>query len=289
MKLPNLLLVSDQVITAAWFKKHLKSLFYIFHEKTEYTAIERLKKEKIDFIIIDGNLMDLDPIYFLSELKKVIKGSLIPILFKKQNNHPSFQDLLRQAGVIDFLGDSLQEEELFSKIAASLKKGELQEKVSQVALELKRTSEKLPETLFGKFLLPDKAIRGLAKAKQNNLPCSIAIITLTNIDDLHRRFGSGMEKLIQSVAKALFKYLRKTDYLISSKEGKFLLILPNTKDSKANALLQELEKKMKAHPLKTNKGPLELAFTFFITTLEAEREFDKMIATAGRALQNIHP
>lgn len=292
---PVLLIVTDLVITSVWLKKHLKDHFQIIHEKTEKGAIDRIKNTQIDFIIVDGHMKNLHPLTFLLQLKKSISPKWVPILFITENLKKSFRDRVVKAGATDFLNEPLDEGELFSRIATSLKTSETQKKIKEISEELKQTRQNLPQNILStKFLLSDKAIRELARAKREKTPLTIAIIRLDSFEEMEARFGThGMDKLLMIFSNLLIESIAETDILIPSKDGKFILIMPGIDIAKAEKISEELRNKIQKRTFKTSKGTLSLSVSIVLTTydeknkLGSEEEFDRMLELAGGAMKKI--
>jgi len=292
---PILFILTDRIITGVWLKRHLQDQFHIIQEKTEKTALDRIQNSTIDFIIVDASLKEVNLFPLLMKLKKAVSPHWIPIVVVTDNLKKAFRSRAMKAGATDFLQDPLDEAELYTRIANSLKANEQQRKIAEISEELKTYRQNLPQTvLSSKFLLSDKAIRALAKAKREKNPFTISLIRLDSFHELTERFGTrGMDKLLLIFSELLMPLISPKDILIPSKEGTFILIMPNTTLETAEETAEKIRKKVRERTLKTSKGTLTLSISIAVTTYDekgkrgSEAEFDRMLEIASHALKKI--
>jgi diguanylate cyclase (GGDEF)-like protein len=291
--LPTLLIITDLVITGVWLKKHLKHLFFIIQEKSPEDALERLKNTVVNMIIIDGHLKDLHVPSPLTQIKKATSPERLPLLLITDNIKKSYQDRLRKAGITDFLNDPLEDEEVQSRVPNAMKTSERQKKVLGLSEVLKESKHQLSENvLSSKFMLSDKAIRELARAKKEKKPLIMALIAIDSYRELEERFGTlGIDKILLFFSKIITQFIRPKDILIPNKEGKFILIMPDTEEEPAQIIAEAIQNRLKEKSLNSSKGRLFLSSSIVLssynekTKMQTESQFDKMLDLANSALK----
>jgi PleD family two-component response regulator len=134
LKLPTLLVVADNPSIRVWIKKHLDEAFFIIQAETKNEALNALNAP-LDFIIIDAELEDCDP---LALCKTLSQKGLLPILLITGKLKKSFRDQAKNAGVTGFLSDQLDEEELRMRIDEGKKAAAMRQKTEDVISTLKK-------------------------------------------------------------------------------------------------------------------------------------------------------
>ncbi len=111
------LLVDDHKIVRVGVKHLLKEEFsscMVFEANGENTAIDILKKEKIDFLLLDLNMPDSDPISILNFAKTIYPS--IKILILSMNDAETYAIRFLKLGVNGFLNKGVEESEIICAI-----------------------------------------------------------------------------------------------------------------------------------------------------------------------------
>lgn len=136
LKLPTLLLISDNPSIEHWMKKNLEGQFYIIEESTQSSALEAAKSTALDLIILDSQLENCDPLE-LSHLLRQINTS-ISILLITGRLKKSYREEALASGVSDFLNDQLEINELRERIETGRKTAAMQKKTADISLQIKK-------------------------------------------------------------------------------------------------------------------------------------------------------
>ena len=121
-KLPILLIITDNPSINSWLKKHLNKYFSLIDARST-EAIETLHYTPIDYIVIDSNIEGMDPIDICRAIRKVTVTA--PILLITGKLKRVYLEEALDAGVTDFLNDSLSSEDLKERFLSMLKEKNL--------------------------------------------------------------------------------------------------------------------------------------------------------------------
>lgn len=143
MRLPTLLIISDNPSVRYWVKKHLEDQYFVLESVNRMSALEAIQTSQLDFIIIDSALEGTDPLELAAEMKQILR-TLTPILLITGRLKRTYLESALEAGVTDFLNDQLDPEELSMRIATAKKARSLREKTSAFSASItKKTSRYL--------------------------------------------------------------------------------------------------------------------------------------------------
>ena len=140
IKLPTLLAITDNPSVRYWIKKHLDEEFFIIDATKKSSAIVAAQTASLDFIIVDSELEDCDPLELCGELRRILR-TLTPILLITGRLKKSFREEALQAGVTSFLADQLDFEELQSRIEEGTKAASLRQKTEEIGIAFKRKNK----------------------------------------------------------------------------------------------------------------------------------------------------
>ena len=79
LKLPTLLVVTENPSVRVWVKKHLDQDFFIIDASRKKGAIEAAQTAALDFVIVDSELESFDALELCAALKQILR-TLTPIL-----------------------------------------------------------------------------------------------------------------------------------------------------------------------------------------------------------------
>ncbi|HSX10675.1 MAG TPA: response regulator [Chlamydiales bacterium] len=278
LRLPTLLMITDNPSIRFWVKKHLDDDFFIINAETAEEALDALNA-RLDFIIVDAELEACDALDLCRQISKLTQKGLVPILLVTGRLKKSYRDEALASGVTDFLSDQLDIEELRLRIASGKKNASSRQKTEDLALTIK--APKIgTASLKNKFVLNDQAVRLLAAAKNGNIPVALLLMRIDQHKDLN------LEEIHPLFSEFVNSFLRKNDLLFPSSEGGFVVLLSNMKVDKAHLVAERLRNVIQQHPFLTRSGPKHLTVSIAVSSLEAsEKGFSKMIASAAKSLK----
>lgn len=284
---PTILIVTNQVLTSVWFKKHLKASYHCILESSETSALERIKSTSVEVIIIDGRLQGIPIVSFLLQLKKTIGAHWIPILLISDNLKKAFRSRMTKAGVFDFLSDPLNDEEVHQALISCLKAKERQKKIGGISDLLKKNRKAGSEAAFtGKIFLDPKAMKLIANSKEKHKPLSFAFFKIDKFEELAKKHTPlKIEKILLYLSDIILQLSGASDILVPAKEGKFLLIMPDVNPEMAKERARQIQEKLKQKPYKDTSGLLPISIS--IALVKEDLPFEEISAMADQALKKI--
>lgn len=278
MKLPTLLVITENPSIRFWVKKHLDEEFFIIHAESSSEAFNALNA-RLDFIIIDAELEECGALALCKQLSQLTQKGLVPILLVTGRLKKSYRDQAIASGVTDFLSDQLDLDELKMKIDSGRKTASSRQKTEDLSQKIK--APKLGAfSLKNKFVLNDQALRLLAAAREEQIPIALFFMRIDRESDLNRA------EIDPLFAKFVSSFLRKNDLLFPSAEGDFAVLLYNITSEKARIVAEKLRNVIEKHPFITKNGPKQLTVSIAISSLEAsEKSFSKMVESAAKSLK----
>lgn len=278
IRLPTLLVVTDNPSIRFWIKKHLDDEFFILNAESYQEALDALNA-RLDFIIVDAAHEEFDALDLCKELSKLTQKGIVPILLITGRLKKTFRDHALESGVTDFLSDQLDLEELEMRIATGRKTASARQKTEDLAGKIK-APKLATSSLKNKFLLNDQALRLLAAAKNEKTPVVLLFMRIDPSNEIN------LEELLPLFSEFVNGFLRKNDLLIPSSEGGFVILLSNMTADKARSVAENLRRVIKEHSFVTKNGPKQLTVSIAISSLEAsEKGFNKMIESAVKSLK----
>jgi len=133
LKLPTLLVISENSSVCIWVKKHLDDQFFIVEARKRSQALETVRTSALDFIILDSAVEDFDPLALCREIRK--QGTM-PILLITGRLNKTYRQTATKAGVSDFLLEELDAEELASCIATGRQTQKTRQKTENLSSKI---------------------------------------------------------------------------------------------------------------------------------------------------------
>ncbi|HSW72741.1 MAG TPA: response regulator [Chlamydiales bacterium] len=279
---PTILIVSDQIITTVWFKKHLKHKFHCIIENSEQNAIERLQATTVDLIIVDGRMGSSS---FLVQIKKAVSPAWVPVLLITDNLKKAYRSKMIKAGASDFINEPLDENEVVGRITEALQTKERQKKIKELSSVLKE-NKKVSTTFADKFFLKPEVMRLIAESKEKKRPLATLFFRIDGYDALEKKVTPKKRELILLyVSDIILQLSGPSAILVPAKEGKFLLLIPDTTPEKAKEKAKQIQETLKKRPFKDTSGLIPLSIS--IALVQEDLPVDQIFAMADQALTKI--
>lgn len=275
LRLPTLLIITDNPSIRFWVKKYLDDQFFIISAASRQEAFEALNA-RLDFIIIDDELETEVPLELCKDLYKITQKGLIPILLITGRLKKSYRDKAVEAGVTDFLSDQLDLEELQTRISKGLKSASVRQKTDDLSLKIKMPPA-APTSLKDKFVLNDQALRLISAAKNEQVPICLLLV---RIDQLNH------PEIVSPLIDSLRRSLKEKDLLIPMSDARCLILLHNTLSETGRLLAERLQKEIQGHPFTSPQGPVRCTLSIVVSSLEAsEKGLNRIIDSANKSLK----
>lgn len=285
LKLPTLLIISDNPSIFHWLKKNLEDRFYLIEASTEDISLQMARSTSLDFIILDSLFEECPPLKLSRKLRQI--NPAIPIFLITGRLKQSFRDAAIDSGVTDFLNDQLSIEEIEMRAMASQKAAIVRKKTSEMSGQLK-VHEQTPAFDFfkKKVLLDDKALRLLADIKKKKDSITLLLVRIDHFDELQTtETRRSAEEIPISVQERLNQTLQPDDLLIPASNGTFIILLPYTTSKEAYEIAEKLRRSVHQKAFDLSNKPLRLTISIVVSPLEAsETQYKKMVSLASQTL-----
>jgi two-component system cell cycle response regulator len=266
IKYPTLLVITDSPLVRFWVKKVLDEQFFILDASKKEKALESVRLSPLDFIILDSQLEDCNPLELCREIRQFIAKTQTPIFLITGRLNKDYRAKAAAVGVTDFLTDQMDTDELLHLISIGKKTAVAKEKTADLSSFIPKPGAQ-GGSLKNKVTLETQALRLLSNAKLQGAPVSLLFLRID-------RFSADM---LPAFNQFLSRSMSQKDLIIPSSEGQFAILLPDT--------TMEAAKKI-AESLQTQRHALPSSFSLAISSLDAsEQSFHKMVEAAGKALK----
>lgn len=279
IKLPTLLVVTENPSIRFWVKKHLDDSFFVLSAERWGEAVGAVDT-RLDFIIVDSACESFDPIELCSILSQKVKKQLVPILLITGRLKKSFRDRAAAKGVTDFLSDQLDPEELKEKIALGEAAANAREKTSELRSFIPTTASKEGEnSLKNKLVLGDKALKLIQESKEKKVPVALLLLRIDRLD-----FFEAPEEIIKELSDFIRALLREKDVLFSTPDQRVVVLLSNMKVESACLVAEKLRAKIEMHTFSFQEKKLTTSIA--VSSFEAsEQGLSQMIQSATKSLK----
>ncbi len=282
LKIPTLLVISENPSVRFWVKKHLSEHYFVIDAQRRGEAIATIRTSPLDFIILDSEFQDFNPLDLAKEIRQELKEGITPILLVTGRLKKSYLKQAEAAGVSGFLSSQLDGDELKQKIETGKKAAASRDKTTELSTAIQAPKQKTASSLKNKAIVPDSALRLLAAAKIEQLSVILFLIQIDRFREL-----SHNESHLHELSDLIQDHLRASDLLIPSTEGQFILLLPDIAMKEAEQIAEKLRADVQRSRFESEKGPFHLTVSIALSPLESsETFFTRMIDSAVKALKS---
>lgn len=282
LKLPTVLIVTNNPSIRFWLKKRLEQEFFIIIASQESIALEAVRTAQLDFIVLDAELPDADALSFCKRATRILHN-LIPVILVTPNLKKNDREAAKKAGVTDFLHVPLDSQELLDRVEGVKKNLALREKTQEAA---KTLSSEMIQTHFS---LHGQALSWISNAKKEDEPTTALVIRVDDFADIEKRLGQpAVEDLKSPLSKLVSRFITPSDLIVSSSDGNLVVLLKKGKQEEVQNLAEKILKESKESLFDTKSGSISLTLSAAVVSLEGtEKDCQNQIEASRKALQKI--
>ncbi len=257
-------------------------------------AVELICGISFDLIIMDMLMPVMDGFEAITILKQNEHSKDIPVIFLTEKLDIDGMVKGFELGAVDYLRKPFNELELKARVKnhvlikkmreeLDLKDSNLREAYN--LLEITVTTDPLTNLLNRREII-NRLENEQVRFERNKRPFSIVIADIDyfkKINDTYgKRFG---DYIIVTLSEALSNMIRKQDSISRLGDEEFLLILPETDTSGAEAFAEKLRSNVQELVFSKNENETKITMTFGISTYDTVSELDELLDRADRALR----
>ena len=186
-KTPHILIVDDEKfnieIVAAYLKEQKYKLSFALNAQAVLTTLSQVK---IDLILLDINMPDIDGLELCAMLKSEAKTRDIPVVFLTAHNDIDYIQKAFEAGGVDYINKPFNSVELLARVKTHLQNKTYLEEIKDKQSKLAQLSITDPLTkLYNSFFFETQI-----KAKlKHQKPFWVMYVKINNFEKINTLFG----------------------------------------------------------------------------------------------------
>lgn len=128
-------------------------------------------------------------------------------------------------------------------------------------------------------------LEGMAQSQRYATPLCVALLAIDDFEALADRHGAGVcDQAVQWAAGTMTEALRLPDRLGRYEEGRFLLVMPQTRAAAGVKVAERLREAVAAAPRILDQGPEPLALSVGVVEFGKGHDLEKLLSHAQAAL-----
>jgi diguanylate cyclase (GGDEF)-like protein len=192
-------------------------------------ALEKLRAEPPDLVVLGRSLPDMDGLDLLAQLKGT-HDHFTPVLVASHRSETAERVLGLSKGADDYLPLPCDPDELLARVRALLRVKEMHDRVLSMQKELERLVVSDPLTgLYNRRYLVDRLGQEMDRVDRYGGTLAFAMIDLDGFKPVNDRHGHIVgDRLLRAVASEITRSLRTPDVAARYGGDEFAVILPQT-------------------------------------------------------------
>ncbi len=245
-------------------------------------ALEILDDEKVDLILLDIMMPDMDGYEVCKRLKENENTKDIPVVFITAKSDEDSIEKAYDIGGIDYVTKPFKPKELLARVNRELQLQELQQ-------ELKLLASTDPMTkLYNRRYFTKMSEHTLDLSKREKQDLTIIILDIDKFKNVNDTYGHKVgDDVIIALSNKLIEQQRKSDIVCRYGGEEFIILLPNTSLDGAVMVAQNIRKDIEALVINLENNS-ELKFTVSIgvseVNIQNETTIEESIKRADDAL-----
>jgi diguanylate cyclase (GGDEF)-like protein len=252
------------------------------------SALEIVEEDKIDLILLDIMMPEMDGYEVCSRLKSKEETENIPIIFITARTDEEAIEKAYDAGGVDYVTKPIKPKELSARVKIQLKLQRLIRDLEKSKEELRflASTDSLTKLYNRRFFsVHSERILNLARRDKSDL--SIIMIDIDKFKGINDTHGHKVgDNAIVSLASTLKKFTRKSDLLCRFGGEEFLILLPETDIGGAIAMAEKIRKEVEKLQIDTKDGrKAKLTVSIGVAQMNGENDsIEALIHRSDKAL-----
>jgi len=247
----TLLIVDDTETNVDILVELLSDLYEIVVALDGERALEILEEQKVDLILLDIMMPEIDGYEVCKRVKQNEKIYDIPIIFITAKTDEESIEKAYEVGGMDYITKPFKPKELFARIKTQLHIRALIEELENSKSELKRLSETDPMTNLCNRRYFNNASKSIIElARRDKTALTVVMLDIDKFKKVNDTYGHDVgDEIIISVANILLEMTRKSDLDCRFGGEEFILLLPETSLEGGIVIAEKIRKKVEAFSL----------------------------------------
>ena len=230
-------------------------------------ALEILKEEKVDLVLLDVMMPDMDGFEVCRRIRENPETKDIPIIFITAMTDEESIVKAYDMGGNDYVTKPFKKKELLAKIRREFKLQELQRELKLMALTDPLTK------LYNRRYFMDISkhiVHGAVREKQ---PLSILLMDIDHFKRINDTYGHDVgDKVLISFANALTGLSRRSDVVCRWGGEEFVALLPNTETQTAKSVAEKIRGAVERLRVETDSGTVRFTLSIGVSGIDIDKE-----------------
>jgi len=281
MKNETILIVDDTVSNLDILSELLKE-YDLIESTNGAEALEIVNDEKVDLILLDIMMPEMDGHEVCQVLKGNPKTADIPIIFITAKTDEESIEKAYNVGGSDYIAKPFKTKELLARVKRELKITKLQNELKRLASTDSMTH------LYNRRHFIQLSNQTIALARREKRKISLVMLDIDKFKNINDTYGHQTgDEVIVSLSDILKENSRKSDIVCRYGGEEFVLLLPDANLDRAYTVAEKIREKAERFCLETESNK-QLHFTVSLgiseLSLEAENSLESALKKADDAL-----
>ena len=297
---PKILVVDDSPVELKIIRKRLGEEYQVLLAASGAEALEMLKKETVDLILLDILMPEMDGISVCKILKEDEATLEIPVLFLTAL--ADAQSIVEgfDAGGQDYITKPFQEDEFRARVKVHLELRQAKKQLERYAAELEEKNmilqtllDKMEKTVRTDYLTglenrrsATKRLREeLARMRRRGESGSLLLADIDSFKVINDTYGhEDGDVVLQLVSHRMETAVREEDIVARWGGEEFLILLPELSLSEALHVAERIRETISTEPVIYQGEKLEITVTLGVAALDVNLGMEESIKRADQAL-----
>ncbi len=292
----NVLVVEDSKTTRQQIVRTLKSLQladHIFEAENGLVALKILTKEKIDLILCDVVMPQMDGFKFLMALQGQESSRETPVLFMSVKGELDQKVKALELGAWDFLTKPFETVELIARTKVLLRIKSLQDRLKNRIRVLEKLSIVDSLTgLYNKKYLFELLRREFQRSERHGMSISCLMMDIDYFKKVNDNHGHQIgDRVLKEIGAVLTEVVRGYDFAARYGGDEFTVILPQQKTNNGTkSVAERIRAAVESHAFmdsqRTTKGGIKITLSVGAATFPGKgiNGYEDLINQADQAL-----
>ncbi|MDX5361964.1 MAG: PleD family two-component system response regulator [Alphaproteobacteria bacterium] len=285
----RILIVEDRARSADRMVEALPETLECAIEADSQAALNRLKSEEFDIIVVSMSLEAYDGMRLCSHIRSQDQTRQTPILIIVEDGDT--ERLVRglDIGVNDYLVRPIDPNELLARVRTQLRRRRYAERLrSNLKLSIEMAVTDALTGLYNRRYMTGHLSTLIQRAEGTGKPVSLLIMDIDHFKPINDTHGHQVgDVVLQEFARRISDNIRGVDMAARYGGEEFVVVMPDTEPAFASMVAERLRAEVAGHPFRLDTGPGSLTVTVSIgvaATCGKGDSADRLLKRADDAL-----